>query len=424
MNRLALEAYKLSLGNLLEARRISNDLDAVLYDAQHIVDSSFSPTEQRSQGMYFTPRSLASQVVARIRGPLRQGCTVFDPAMGGGDLLIAAADVLPLGPSLSGTLRLWSRYLCGFDIHAEFIEIAKLRLGLLARLRLGSLGGISPKKVLGYFPNFHSGDFLTSDPLALERGACIVMNPPFSVSSQRIPSRFSRSTKLSAAALFLEQLYPRLPVQTQLVAILPEVIRCGSTYRRLRNDMAMNVKTLIESSLPRFSHKVDIDVFIGHYVKHFKSQAMLPTKSFVTPLATLSDKFEIRVGGLVPHRTPSLGPWRRYITAKTVPAWSEGFTPRDSRRYAGKVVPPPFVVVRRTSRPARKFRAVASVIIGYRDIAVENHLIVLRPIDGTLGACIEAIKMLAKPSTNEHLDNIMRCRHLTTSSLATLEYID
>ena len=92
----------------------------------------------------------------------------------------------------------------------------------------------------------------------------------------------------------------------------------------------------------------------------------------------------------------------------------------ESRRHEGLVYEPPFVVIRRTSRPGHPYRATATVIAGKRPIAVENHLIVCEPKDGKLGTCRKLMKQLKTPAVNEFLNARIRCRHLTVGSVAAI----
>src|SRR3546814_21111579 len=80
----------------------------------------------------------------------------------------------------------------------------------------------------------------------------------------------------------------------------------------------------------------------------------------------VGDYFTVKVGPVVPHRHPQTGPWRAFACAKTIPAWSTTYVPEVRRRFQGTVFPPPFVVVRRTSSPNDRERAVGALILGNR----------------------------------------------------------
>jgi Pyridine nucleotide-disulphide oxidoreductase len=83
-----------------------------------------------------------------------------------------------------------------------------------------------------------------------------------------------------------------------------------------------------------------------------------------------------RSSKLVSYRDPRLGPWHPFIHARGIPAWEVVSSISDHRRFKGRTFVPPFVVVRRTSRPGDKHRAVGTIISGRSSVAVENHLIV------------------------------------------------
>jgi hypothetical protein len=53
---------------------------------------------------------------------------------------------------------------------------------------------------------------------------------------------------------------------------------------------------------------------------------------------------------------------------------------------------------------------------------VENHLIVLRPKDGTIGACREVLGILKDERTTRWLNERIRCRHLTVAALDELPW--
>jgi hypothetical protein len=130
------------------------------------------------------------------------------------------------------------------------------------------------------------------------------------------------------------------------------------------------------------------------------------------------------VGAVVPFRLSNRGQWRPFIQARDLPSWQAVTDIVQHRRFEGTTFCPPFVVVRRTSRPDDKSRAVATIVQSKRRIAVENHLLVLTPKDKTLRTCKQLMKLLGKRSTNEILNSRIRCRHLTVGALADLPWSD
>ena len=138
--------------------------------------------------------------------------------------------------------------------------------------------------------------------------------------------------------------------------------------------------------------------------------------------STVSNFFEVHVGRVVPHRDPEKGENHPYIHARCVPAWTVMRKFDEHRQHEGKVYQAPFVVIRRTSRPGHPYRATATVIAGQQKVAVENHLIVCEPKDGTLRACKELMRKLQTQAVNEFLNARIRCRHLTVSSVAAIPF--
>ena len=57
-------------------------------------------------------------------------------------------------------------------------------------------------------------------------------------------------------------------------------------------------------------------------------------------------------------------------------------------------------------------------------VFVDNHLIVLKPISGTLRDCKKALAILKENQTNEWLDDKIRCRHLTVKIVSKIPFKD
>jgi hypothetical protein len=113
-----------------------------------------------------------------------------------------------------------------------------------------------------------------------------------------------------------------------------------------------------------------------------------------------------------------------YITPKTLPSWETITQIEHGRKFEGKAYQTPFVAVRRTSRPGHKFRAVGTIVNTGGEVAVENHLLVLLPKSGMLDDCQALLKLFQDERTNNWLDERIRCRHLTVSSLRELPWWD
>ena len=138
---------------------------------------------------------------------------------------------------------------------------------------------------------------------------------------------------------------------------------------------------------------------------------------------TVGDKFIVSVGAVVPHRDKKKGPEFAYLHAGNTQAWSEIQRIAEKRKFDRRTFTPPFVVVRRTSRPGDNHRAVATLVLGSRQVAVENHLLVLSPRRGGVALCRALVKLLRSSETTEFLNGTMRCRHLTTASVSSLPWL-
>lgn len=63
-------------------------------------------------------------------------------------------------------------------------------------------------------------------------------------------------------------------------------------------------------------------------------------------------------------------------------------------------------------------------MLGEDAVAVENHLVVLRPLDGSQAACEQLLGVLDSEATSQWLDRRIRCRHLTVGALQTVPWIE
>jgi hypothetical protein len=169
---------------------------------------------------------------------------------------------------------------------------------------------------------------------------------------------------------------------------------------------------------------VDVDVFLLH-LKVGRSDSV---PSWGTPLAeqgkVVRDLFHVTVGPVVDYRDPHDGKSYPFVTSRGLPRWVTVNELPQRRSFAGRAIDPPFVVVRRTSRPGDEHRAVATIIDTPEVAAVENHMLVLRPHDGTKALCERLVDVLRMAETKVWLDSRIRCRHLTVSALAELPWIE
>lgn len=370
---------------------------------------------RREEGTFFSGAELAAELARMLLSAVPANARVLDPTCGMGDLLLAYAAELPLGSTLDETLASWGHQLAGIDPREDLVAMAKARLVALARSR----GGF--KKPLGamdtLFPHIIVGDmFAEADILAAADG--ILFNPPFGCTTEHEVSTWATG-KLSSAALFLDGLIAAVPNSAPIAAVLPEVLRCGSRYALFREHLAERGWSGAFISRGRFDAWTDVDVFTTLLLA-------APGPLWEDEAAqgeNVGDRFTVRVGAVVPHRHEKKGPWRRFICAKSVPAWSQGYAPASSRRFKGTVFQPPFVVVRRTSSPSDRKRAVGAIIVGDEPVAVENHLIVLAPNKGGYKSCFDLMKVLEDDRTSDYLNRSIRCRHLTTGSVMAIPWL-
>lgn len=372
----------------------------------------------RKNGIFFTGHKLASALAVPFSQKLSKGATVLDPACGAGDLLLAAAKRLPLGDSLKTTLSRWGSQLYGYDIDPEFIKAAKIRLFLLAQLRHKETQSHC-QSLESLFPNIQKADFLKQS-LKGKSFDLVLMNPPY----HRIQiDNIWANGLTTAAAMFVYKCVTELSTGTKLGAILPDVLRTGTRYAKWRKEIEKATAMHRSTIIGRFDATTDVDVFqlellIGSTEKTRTSWYQTKGKA-----SRLSEFFRVKTGSVVPFRDKQEGKSHPFIDPSVVPAWKSVTPGKKTRRFNKKsIFTPPFVVIRRTSGPSDKTRAVASLIIGKKDVAVENHFIVLQPLSGGVRLCRNALKVLAENRTTTWLNHRIRCRHLTVDAIKNIPY--
>jgi len=380
------------------------------------------PARRRS-GAFFTGHVVADRAMGPYLATLSEGSIVCDPACGVADLLIACARHLPLQQDLVATVASWGEQLRGLDIHPEFIRAAKARLVLQA-IALGvPLRGCRLPPLDQTFPHLKVGN--AYDGMTAAAVSHIVLNPPYG-KVPAPPDCAWGSGKVSQAALFLDRCLADAAVGTHIVAILPDVLRTGTLYSRWR--AAVEARASVESVevVGAFDAWADVDVFIlrmvvgelepNRSIAWWKPPASIPGER-------VGERFDVHVGPVVPHRDKQLGNWHSYVHARLLPPWSLfSVDAGKRRRFRGRAFLPPFVAVRRTSAPRDKWRALATIVVGHRPVAVENHLLVLKPHDGSLEECKQLLAVLQDNRTNSWLDERIRCRHLTVGVLRDLPW--
>jgi hypothetical protein len=375
----------------------------------------------RADGIFFTSSDLARRAVQNLLPTFGPDSVILDPACGAGDLLIACAAGLPVAKQHKETLGLWGTCLVGRDLHPELVEAARRRL-LLNTLMLGATDAL-PLPAEGAFPGLQSRCGL-SDHQIIAAATHIVMNPPFGMVAS--PSTCSWGTgKVNMAALFMETVLLKAKPGTRVVAILPDVLRSGSRYRKWRELVSAKAGLERLEILGQFDRWTDVDVFLLELrvLGPSEKSSRQPWRVGGRPLVgCIGDHFESCIGPVVDYRDPHKGPFHPFIHSRDLPPWQTVSEIPRQRRFDGRVLKPPFVAIRRTSRPGDHYRAIGTLIAGKRPVAVENHLVVLRPKDGTVRACRELLGILKDERTTRWLDERIRCRHLTLAALDELPW--
>ncbi|MBI4996583.1 MAG: N-6 DNA methylase [Rhodocyclales bacterium] len=376
-------------------------------------------------GIFFSGQALASCVAATVKEKIAAGATVADPTCGAGDLLLACLSAARLENGLGATLAAWSERTFGSDIHGELVKTARERLALLAATRLRHNN--VPLQYDGNeghsFQQVIEEDYLQA-PEVTSGVDCVVMNPPFG--EMDTPTGVAWSTgKVQKAAVFAAKAIEVAKDGQDLVAVLPDVLRSGTRYDRWRTHVARLADIKGIWIYGKFDAKTDVDVFVLHLRKRVTQLAGASIQwtpleiSSPTEEKQLSELFFVSVGAVVPHRHPKSGPWCSYLDVSNSPTNSEICTFKK-RRFSGRLHKGPFVALRRTSSPTDACRLPMTVVSSGDFIAVENHLIVLQPIDGTLQSCKKLVSILQGPKATEWVNSAIRCRHLTKRVVSML----
>ncbi len=372
---------------------------------------------RRDQGAFFSSSDLRTTALKPFQEVVDSSGPFIDPAVGAGDLLIEVARHLPVEQDLARTLRLWGQVLHGRDLEPVFVRLAKARLVLLAAER----GAVAKSKDFDglekVLPGIKVGDGLE----LLDRGwsgGHIVMNPPFTYRKATEETSWSTG-RTSVAAMFLAAAVSGAQPGTRLTAILPDVIRAGSRYDRLRDFVDARLRMSSAKPYGQFDSWTDVDVFILKGVIGQSVASSASTEWWGPTIGEqLGDRSDVRVGPVVPHRDNETGPYHPYLRAREIPIGGEfDVSHAEQRGFQKRLFHPPFVIVRRTSRPGDKSRGLGTIIRGTGGVLVENHLIILKPKNGSLEACRRIVEILDSTHAKDWLDDRIRCRHLTVRAL-------
>lgn len=419
-----MEAFKNEIAKFakkLEAAALDNgELQFEQNFFRNLLYSEVDRFSLKSKGAFFTSYDVAAELSGYV---CRNGSKVrvLDPACGAGDLLLAhlAHQKVPL--SLKEALVVYNQFVLGSDVESVFVECTKLRIIHYALLQgcHWDLDSLEEGKTL--LSSITCADALSSD-VWKDGYDVVLMNPPY-FSLGEYQGDIWGAKRITAAAAFLEKAISHSADGVQILAILPDVLRSGSRYAKLRNLIRQASANLNVRILGRFDHMADVDVFFLDVTRGTGTLAGIGDWAQAELAeSALGDYFEVRVGPVVPHRDPVEGNEYPFLSAKTCSPWIELESPTLKRRYLGKTYKGPFVVVRRTSSPSDKKRCVPTVIAGSADYAVENHLIIIKPIDGLLETCRELANYLKRVEVNDWVNQRIRCRHLTVSALKEMPF--
>lgn len=410
MNQLT--SHNLKLRYLIENKVLDSTENLVnLDDIDLVLRECLSIDEMREAGSFFTGQQLATAAIRKFENAITLDSVVLDPTCGSGNLLVECSRSLGVEKKLSKTLQNWGKVLWGFDIHESFIEAAKLRL-ILEALSRGVEKDCPVDEAVKFLNKIEVKDALKITKDELRSVTHVLMNPPFMLCNSPI-KYYWKPGKINAAGIVFDYYLRVLPKGCSIVAILPDVLRSGSRYRMFRDFCSLNLNASTQV-WGRFNSKTNVDVFLlyGKLVAE-ENEKEIKWQDDLGNYEKLSEKFDVCTGPLVAYRDIEIGNEYPYFHSKNTPAWETVSEVSETRKFPGKVISPPFVLVKRTSSPSSRYRAVATVINLKTLVAVENHLIVIKPKNNSLTACKNLIKILRSEEVNNFLNKQIRLRHLT-----------
>lgn len=412
MNMNQISSHNKLLRELIKDKN-QTSLDAIidLDSIDLIIRQCVSIDEMREAGSFFTGQELATKITRLFDKAVTANSVILDPTCGAGNLLIECSRMLGVEETLSQTLMLWGNILRGFDIHESFIEATKLRL-IIEALNRGVINDCTIEEAISYFLNIKVVDALTIDKIDVEDVTHVIMNPPFSIWES--PNKnYWKIGKINAAGIVFDHYLRILPKKCSIVAILPDVLRSGSRYNLFRDFCSLKISA---KYIPwgRFNSKTQVDVFIlsGSIITEENNKKIMWQEA-LEPYTPLSDKYDVCTGPLVAYRDIESGNEYPYFHSKNTLAWETITDVNQTRKFKGKVISPPFVLIKRTSAPGDRYRATATLINLKTMVAVENHLIVVKPKNNSLSDCKKLMNILRSENTNNFLNKRIRLRHLT-----------
>lgn len=395
--------------------------DAICLDSIDIVlRQCIGIDDMKEAGSFFTGQKLAKLLFNKFEEPINFDSIVIDPTCGAGNLLIECSRQLGVEKTLMSTLCKWGSVLHGYDIHESFVEAAKLRI-IIEALNRGVIQDGSLNEAFDLLSNICVRDVMTLNENDLQNVTHIVMNPPFSAWVAPKASNWKKG-KVNAAGIVFEHIIINAPNSVSIVSVLPDVLRAGTSYSKWRNFISAFLDGHYQI-YGKFNSKTDVDVFLIYGKVNRNGSGKFKWFFDVVENLTLSDYFDVRVGSLVAYRDPMIGNLYPFISPYNAPAWGTVKEISIHRNFSGKVFKPPFIVIRRTSSPSDKYRAIGTFIDGTECVAVENHLIVVQPKDGDKMTCVKLLNYLRNDKVNDYLNNTIRLRHLTVSAVGQIPII-
>lgn len=412
--------------NLIDGNAQHSELDSVQIELKNflninikdVVYSTLSLLDRRKHGIFFSGPKWAKTLCSNIN--IGDWKRFIDPSVGTGDLLLEICINLPLEKTFFETVTSWAKRLVAIDLRSSFLQFTWIRIHLLALHRHSEIDPNVHGYLLPLPDTFIIGDSLKIK-IDIRSGDCVIMNPPY----QRIiaeKNSFVGKGKRSAAAFHVENILLQSPPGIGVVALLPDVLRSGSSYKNFRNEISQRLN--IRSFDPFGSFGLDADIDVAVLVGTTQEKESLKEARILEGITTLGDKFHVRVGPVVPHRTVTLGPRHAYLTAKNAVVGDNINELTETAEFATRLEKGPFVIVRRTSSPSDKKRARATLVSANIDFYIENHLLVILPFKQSIEECEELIRVLNDPRTNDWLNNKIRCRHLTVGALKALPWLE
>ena len=404
------------LRNLIEnASQFSTKSIVDLDSIDIVLRGCLSIEEMREAGSFFTGQKLSTECLNLFDKAITSKSKVLDPTCGAGNLLIECSRKLGVGGTLSETLQVWGSILYGFDIHESFIEASKLRL-IIEALSRGVKKDCSIEQAISYLKNIKIQDALLVDKNDLKDISHVVMNPPFSI--WQSPNKYYwKSGKINAAGVVFDLFLRILPKGCSLVAILPDVLRSGSRYNLFRDFCSLNLQAKC-IQWGRFNSKTDVDVFLlSGTLTSDENLKKIQWQEDLGEYEPLSSQFDVCIGPLVAYRDPETGTKYPYFHSRNTPDNELVEKPSETRGFQGKVISPPFILIKRTSSPGDKHRIMATIINLKEMVAIENHLIVVKPKSNQLRDCKKLMKILKLDRTNDFLNKRIRLRHLTVQAI-------